>query len=93
MFVMFYIFTHQRKNTPPEMTIQECVYYTIFSVHSLLQYIVSVAYTKFLYMVMTMAVKSLNEIQQTVSIRLTIIPHDITVIYVTYFQMVYYLMQ
>ena len=32
------------------MTIQECVYYTIFSVHSLLQFIVSVTYTKFLYM-------------------------------------------
>ena len=59
---MFYIVTNQRKNIPPEMTIQECVYYTIFSVHSLLQYIVSVIYTKFLYMDMTIAFKSLNEI-------------------------------
>ena len=42
---------------------------------------------------MTIALKSLNEIQQTASIRLTIIPHDITVIYVTYFQMYYYLLQ
>ena len=42
---------------------------------------------------MTIASKSLNEIQQTVSIRLTIIPHDITVIYVTDFQMYYYFMQ
>ena len=75
------------------MTIQECVYYTIFSVHSLLQYIVSVTYIKFLYMDMTIALKSLNEIQQTVSIHLTIIPHDNTVIYFTYFQMYYYLMQ
>ena len=75
------------------MTIQECVYYTIFSVHSLLQYIVSVTYTKFLYMGMTIAFKSLNEMQQTVSMRLTKIQHDITVIYVTYFQMYYYLMQ
>ena len=41
----------------------------------------------------SIALKSLNEMQQTVSIRLTIIPHDITVIYVTYFQMYYYLMQ
>ena len=90
---MFYIVTNQRKNIPPEMTIQECVYYTIFSVHSLLQYIVSVTYTKFLYMDMTIAFKSLNEIQQIASMRLTIIQHDITVIYVTYFQMYYYLMQ
>ena len=90
---MIYIFLNQRKNMPPEMAIQECEYYTIFSVHSLLQYIVSVTYTKFLYMDMTIALKSLNEMQQTVSIRLTIIPHDITIIYVTYFQMYYYLMQ
>ena len=75
------------------MAIQECVYYTLFSVHSLLQYTVSVTYTKFLYIDMTIALKSLNEIQQTVSMRLTILPHDITVIYVTYFQMYYYLSQ
>ena len=75
------------------MTSQECVYYTIFSVYSLLQYIVSVTYTKFLYMDMTLSLKSLNEMQQTASIRLTIIQHDMTVIYVTYFQMYYYLMQ
>ena len=31
--------------------------------------------------------------QQTVSMRLAIITHDITVIYITYFQMLYYLMQ
>ena len=54
------------------MTIQECVYYTIFSVHSLLQYLVSVTYTKFLYMDMTIALKSLNEMQQTASMHLTI---------------------
>ena len=75
------------------MTIQKCLYYTIFSVHSLLKYIVSVTYTKFLYMDITIALKSLNEMQQTVSMRLTIIQHDITVIYVTYFQFYYYLMQ
>ena len=75
------------------MTIHECVYYKIVSVHSLLQYIVSVTYTKFLYMGMTIALNSLNEMQQTASMRLTIIQNDITVIYVTYFQMYYYLMQ
>ena len=75
------------------MTIQECVNYAIFSVHSMLQYIVSVAYTKVLYMDMTIALKSLNELQQTASMRLTIIQRDITVIYVTYFQMYYFLMQ
>ena len=78
---------------PPEMTIQECVYYTIFSVHSLLQYIVSVTYTKFLYMDMAIALKLLNEMQQTASMHLTIIQYDITVIYVTYFQIHYYFMQ
>ena len=31
--------------------------------------------------------------QETVSMRLAIIPHDITVIYVTNFQLYYYLMQ
>ena len=75
------------------MTIQECVYYTIFTVHYLLQYIVSVTYIKFLYMGMTIALKSLNEMQQTASMRLTIIQHDITVTYVTYFQIYCYLMQ
>ena len=39
------------------------------------------------------ALKSLNEMQQTVSMRLTVLPHDITVIHVAYFQMSYYLMQ
>ena len=58
----------------------------VLHVHSLLQYIVSVTYTKFLYMGMTIALKLLNEMQQTASMRLTIIQHDITVIYVTYFQ-------
>ena len=42
---------------------------------------------------MTIALKSLNEMQQTASMRLIIIQHDTTVIYVTYFQMYYYLMQ
>ena len=80
---MFYIFfTNQRENIPPEMAIQECVYYTIFSEHSLLQYIVSVTYTKFLYMDMMIALKSLNEIQQAVSMPLTIMPHAITIIYI-----------
>ena len=69
------------------------MYCPIFSVHSLLQYIVSVTYTKFLYMDMTIALKPLNEMQQTASMRFTIKQHDITVIYVTYFQMYYYLMQ
>ena len=75
------------------MTIQECVYCTIFSVQSMLQYIVSVTYTKFLYMDMTIALKLLNEMQQTASMHLTILKHDIKVIYVTYFQMYYYLRQ
>ena len=75
------------------MTIRECMYYSIFSLHSLLQYIVPVTYTKFLYMDMTIALKSLNEMQQTASMRLTIIQRDMTVIYVTYFQVYYYLMQ
>ena len=75
------------------MTLQEWVYYTIFIVHSLLQYNVSVTYTKFLYMDMTIALKSLNEMQQTATMRLTIIQHDITVICITYFQTNYYLMQ
>ena len=44
-------------------------------------------------MKMTIALKSFKEMQQTASMRLTIIQHDITVIYVTYFQMYYYLMQ
>ena len=69
------------------------MYYTIFSVHSLLQYIVSVTYTKFLYMDIMIALQSLNEMQRTASMRLTIIQHDITVTYVTYFQMYHYLMK
>ena len=89
----FTFVTNQIKNMLPLITIQECVYYTIFSVNSLLQYIVYVAYTKFLYMDMTIALKSVNEMQQTVSMRLTILPHDITVIYVNYFQKYHYLMQ
>ena len=42
---------------------------------------------------MTIDLKSLNEIQKTASMRLTIMQHDIKVIYVTCFQMYYYLMQ
>ena len=42
---------------------------------------------------MNMTIKSLNEMQQTASMRLTIIQHDITVIYVIYFQWYYNLMQ
>ena len=49
------------------MTIQESVYYTIFSVHSLLQCFASVIYTKFLYMDMKIALESFNEMQQTAS--------------------------
>ena len=75
------------------MTIPECVYYTIFSVYSLLQYIVSVTYTKIFYIDMTIALKSLNQMQQTASMHLTIIQYYIIVTYVTYFQMFYYLMQ
>ena len=90
---MFYTSYKSKKNIPPEMTIQECLYYTIFSVHFLLQYIVSVTCTKFLYMDMTIALQLLNEMQQTARMRLTIIQHDITVTYVTNFQMYYYLMQ
>ena len=41
----------------------------------------------------TIALKSWNEMQQTTSMRLTIIQHDLTVIYVTNYQMYYYLMQ
>ena len=42
---------------------------------------------------MTIALKLLNKMQQTASMHLTIIQHDITVIYVTYFPVYYYLMQ
>ena len=42
---------------------------------------------------MTIALKLLNEMQQAASMCLTSLQHDITVIYVTYFQMYYYLMQ
>ena len=55
--------------------------------------VVSVTYAKFLNMDMTIASKSINEMQQTAGMSLIIIQHDITVIYVTYFQMYYYLMQ
>ena len=37
---------------------------------------------------MTIALKSLNEMQQTARMRLTIIQHNITVIYVTYFKFI-----
>ena len=59
----------------------------------MLQYIVSVTYTKFLCMDLTIALKSINETQQTASMRLTIIQHNISYIYVTYFQMYYFSMQ
>ena len=49
---------------------------------------ISVANTKVLYMDMTISLKSLNKMQQTASMRLTIIQHKITVIYATYFQCV-----
>ena len=55
MFVMFYFCYKTKKN----------VYYTSFSVHSLVQYIV-------FNMDMTIALKALNEMQQTASMRLTL---------------------
>ena len=42
---------------------------------------------------MTISLKSFNEMQQTASMRLTIIQYDFTVICVTYFHIYYYLMQ
>ena len=65
------------KNIPLEMTIQKILYCTMFSVHSLLQYFVSVTFTKVLYMDMTIALKAFNEMQQTASICLNRIQHDI----------------
>ena len=59
----FTFVTNQRKNIPPEMTIQEMRVLLNFSVHSLLQYIVSATYTKFLYMNTTIALRSLNDSQ------------------------------
>ena len=50
-------------------------------------------YTQILYMDMAIALRSLNEMQQTVIMRLTIIQHDLSVIYVTYFQKYYYKMK
>ena len=41
---------------------------------------------------MTIALITFKEIYQTAGVRLNSIPYDITVIYVTYFQMYYYLM-
>ena len=92
MFIMFSFDKSQTKNIPLEKTIQENVHYIICSVHFLLQYTVSVTYTNFSYMDMTIALKALNEMQQSASMRLNTIPNDITVIYVTYFQIYYYLM-
>ena len=42
---------------------------------------------------MAKALKSLNEMQQTTSMRLTIMQYDIAVTYGTYFQTYYCLMQ
>ena len=84
---------NQTNNRPLEMTVQESIYYTLVSVQSLLQYIVYMTYTKFFCMYMTIAIKACNALQQTTSMRLNSIPYEITVIYVTYFQMRYYLMQ
>ena len=58
MFVMFYICYKSKKeyttwNDNSGMRV-------LHNFHSLLQYIVSVTYTKFLYMDMTIALKSLN---------------------------------
>ena len=73
------------------MTIQESVYFTIFSVHSLLQYFASVTciYTnKLLYMDMEIALKSFNEMQQTASMSLNSIPHvgvdDLLVMFIVF---------
>ena len=66
----FTFVTNQRKNIPPEMTIQECAYCIIFSVRSLLQFIVSVTYTEFLYIEITIVFKSSDEMHQSASIRL-----------------------
>ena len=75
------------------MTIQECVYYT-FSVYVLCCNIL------YLWLILNSYIyghdDSLKIIKcnaETASMRLTIIQHDITVIYVIFFQMYFYLMQ
>ena len=57
MFVMFYICYKSKKE---HTTWKDNSGMRVFSVHSLLQYIVSVTNTKFFYMDMTIALKSLN---------------------------------
>ena len=84
---------NQRKNIPSQMAIQEFVYYTNFSVVLCCSVLYMRPILNSYIWRMTRALKSLHEMQQTTSMRFTIIPHDITVIYVTYFQMYYYLMQ
>ena len=57
------------------------------------QYVVSLTYIYFLYIDMKLVLKAFNQMQKTVSMRLNNKPYDITVIYITFFQMHYYLMQ
>ena len=83
MFVMFYICYKSKKEHTTWNDNSGMRVLHNFQCTFLLQYIVSATYTKFLYMDMTIALKSLNEMQQTAS----------TVIYVTYFQVYYGLMQ
>ena len=64
-----------------------------FSVHFLSQYFVSVTYTYFLYIDIKLVLKAFNLMQKTFSMQLNNKLYDITLIYVTYFQMYYYFMQ
>ena len=79
----------------PELSFQVACslfdFYQMLNMINILFYSVSVTYTKFLYM--TIALKAFNEMQQTACIRINSMPYDIIVIYFTYFQMYYYLMQ
>ena len=93
MFAMFHIcYKSMKEHTTWNGNSGMCVLHNFQCTFSAAIYCIC-AYTKFLYMNMTIALKSLNEIQQTASMHLTLIQHDIKVIYVTYFQMYYYLMQ
>ena len=83
MFSCFRFVTNQRKNIPPEMTILGMrVLHNFQCTFSAAIYCICDLYL--ILMDMTIALKSLNEMQQTASMRLTIIRHDITVIYVTF---------
>ena len=80
------------KSIPFELTAQENMYYSKSQFQCTFSVSIFCIFDLyfFLYIDMKLVLKAFNQMQKTVGMRLNNKPYDITVIYITFFQMHYY---